>query len=617
VAYTQIAAGLATVPTGATHIAINADFYYGIPAADIKTTYRDFMLQAGATATLDPAYQKAGLYAHQRPMAALEELANYKNYNANFGLDLLTRDEETDFYRYNEYRHASSRTYYDFIKPVTQGVLKSMGINYKVGFEDATEGFLHANNVDLYRRVGIRVPLAEPIKKFANQTYNYLCCTFFVEANPSAEVTFFTGLNVTLNLDTITGPSYAVPDATDYGDVLYAPSADTTMTIGKLYTLGGKTVRKLEANLYEVTASVDLYAGSTPQTAYITAINFLVGNSSVLSVTDPSLFYVSGLHVYKKELEDFVQPRASYALRYPRMLSPLRADIIKAANKADAMAADQRELLSGGWYGKTIVWLGTSVPNEPPYGEVGTLKYPEMVAAMTGALVQVRAYGGSIVTWNPGSAQYGLAGSAADFVAASHAQSSSEVAWDTALSGLWDADLFVFDHMHNDAGLLATLAASNGGVLPAITSGNEYDRTWAVGAMNYVIREIYRRNPRARIAIINDYRAEFYWNKTGNQMVADYWGLPIMNPRMAARNVDIVLAADVTYTQYDGTTDTLASGSTVNPLKFITKAAPDEPTPSGSDTIHLGRYGRILFAKQVVRWMRNELTPQAVNADYL
>ena len=131
------------------------------------------------------------------------------------------------------------------------------------------------------------------------------------------------------------------------------------------------------------------------------------------------------------------------------------ASAASAANKADAMAADQRELLSGGWYGKTIVWLGTSVPNEPPYGEVGTLKYPEMVAAMTGARVQVRAYGGSIVTWNPGSAQYGLAGSAADFVAASHAQSSSEVAWDTALSGLWDADLFVFDHMHNDAGLLA------------------------------------------------------------------------------------------------------------------------------------------------------------------
>ena len=190
------------------------------------------------------------------------------------------------------------------------------------------------------------------------------------------------------------------------------------------------------------------------------------------------------------------------------------------------------------------------------------------------------------------------------------------MAWDTALTDMWDSDIFIFDHLHNDAGALATLAAGNGGVLPAITGGNEYDRTWAVGALNYIIREIYRRNPRARIGIINDYRAEFYWNKTANQMVADYWGLPIMNPRMAARNTDIVLAADITYTKYDGTTATLTSGSTINPLKFITKAAPDEPSPSGSDTIHLGRYGRILFAKQVVRWMRNELTPEAVNADY-
>ena len=87
-------------------------------------------------------------------------------------------------------------------------------------------------------------------------------------------------------------------------------------------------------------------------------------------------------------------------------------------------------------------------------------------------------------------------------------------------------------------------------------------------------------------------------------------------PFSAARNTDIVLAADITYTKYDGTTATLTSGSTINPLKFITKAAPDDATPNGSDTIHLGRYGRILFAKQVVRWMRNELTPEAVNADY-
>lgn len=614
ISYTIMAAGMVTVPAGATHIAINADFYYGTPVATIKETYADFMLQAGSMATADPTFQKPSKSAHQRPVALLSDLINYKNYNNNFGLDILSRIEDEDFYIFNEYRSPTSRTYYDFLKPVANAILASKGITNKVGFADATEGFISVGDGSLYRRVGIRIPLSVPIKRFANyDNYDTLGCTFFVEANPSNEMAFFTSLAPSLDQDIITGEAYAPAAAMNYADTLYAPSSDTSMTIGKLYYLGSKTVKKLAANLYEVSFINQLYGSGATQTAYITSVNFLVG---LASVSDPSMFYVAGIHVYKKEADEFAMPRASYASPYPKLLMPLRTDIIKVSKKSDAMVADQRELLSGGWYGKKIVWLGTSVPNEPPFGEGGTDKYPNMVAAMTGARVNVRAYGGSYVTWDPANTVYGLAGSAADFTAASKAQTSSEVAWDTALTDMWDSEIFIFDHLHNDAGALATLAAGNGGVLPAITSGNEYDRTWAVGALNYIIREIYRRNPRARIGIINDYRAEFYWNKTANQMVADYWGLPIMNPRMAARNTDIVLAADITYTKYDGTTATLTSGSTINPLKFITKAAPDEPTPSGSDTIHLGRYGRILFAKQVVRWMRNELTPEAVNADY-
>lgn len=273
--------------------------------------------------------------------------------------------------------------------------------------------------------------------------------------------------------------------------------------------------------------------------------------------------------------------------------------------------------------GVNVVWLGTSVPNEPPYGGDGTKKYPEFVAKLLNFTLTVRSIGGTKMTYNPSENVFGLSMTEAEYE--DHKSAAGvERSYETQLEGCWDSDLFVFDHLHNDNGLLAKLKDNpdywdNDLQTFKITETNKFDRTWAVGGFNYVIAEIFRYNPRAKIVIINDWRAEPFYNKLANRVVADLWGIPICELRMCNGNVDITTAKDTYLRRYNGGADIkLLAGSSANPLYYQTKSAPDESAfvveeetsitfEKGSDSIHPGRYGRIMYAKAVARWMLNNV----------
>lgn len=270
-----------------------------------------------------------------------------------------------------------------------------------------------------------------------------------------------------------------------------------------------------------------------------------------------------------------------------------------------------------------VVWLGTSVPNEPPYGESHTQKYPEFVSQLLNLNLTVRSIGGTKMTYNPDNNVYGLSMTEAEYEEHKSA-ANIERSYETQLEGCWDSDLFVFDHLHNDNGLLAALK-DNPDYWDSdlqtfkITEANKFDRSWAVGGFNFVIAEIFRYNPRAKIAIINDWRAEAFYNKLANRVVADLWGIPICELHLCNGNVQINTSKDTYLKRYNGGANIkLLAGSSVNPLYYYTKSAPDESASvveeeteitfnNGTDSIHPGRYGRIMYAKAVSRWMLNNV----------
>jgi len=279
-----------------------------------------------------------------------------------------------------------------------------------------------------------------------------------------------------------------------------------------------------------------------------------------------------------------------------------------------------------------VVWLGTSVPNEPPFGEGGTLQYPLFVRDILHCNVTNKSIGGTKLITNIASGIYGLAMTQAEYDANPGA-AGVERSYETQLLGLWDSDLFVFDHFHNDLSYLTALVGntdywdSDLGTYK-ITVANRFDRTWTVGAANYIIAEIYKRNPRAKIIFINDWRAENIYNKLACQVVADFWALPICNLRMGNANINLTTTQDIYLKPYNGGVNIkLLSGSTINPLLFQTKAAPDESATvpeseqeilynGGADYIHPGRYGRIMYAKYVAKWMLNNVSLDRDVTDY-
>jgi len=196
------------------------------------------------------------------------------------------------------------------------------------------------------------------------------------------------------------------------------------------------------------------------------------------------------------------------------------------------------------WKNKKIVWFGTSIPaGVINAGAVnGNGAYPTRIGEMLGATVYNESIGSSRVRggdYHSISANdpMGWAGMEAIGVMLSMSLSRSEKQgiideWDTKwknimrdpssfnpadtaryLDSSWDTiltkylaggsvgqcDLYVFDHGYNEA--VATYGFSNLAEIPT----QQDDRTYFMGAMNYLVSKILSDNPKAKIIIIGHY----------------------------------------------------------------------------------------------------------------
>jgi hypothetical protein len=255
-------------------------------------------------------------------------------------------------------------------------------------------------------------------------------------------------------------------------------------------------------------------------------------------------------------------------------LSPVNAKLMGIDSSGNAglfthadLAAAVAQLLQSVWVGKKIVWLGTSVP---------ATGYPQDAGALLGATVVNKSIGGTYVAYDPARSLYGFSGTVAELTAAGQATTGS---YETLLTDNLDADLFVFDHGHNDQNQME--AYKTNGVLNPIDGTNIYDKKWMVGGLNHVIKAIYTENPLARIAIVNEYRGEPFDNKDANRLVAEYWKLPIYEWSLGWPNVT-------------------PPGMEASILKYWTGTG----LPGGTDYIHPIAAAKPIFAARLAHWLR-------------
>lgn len=228
------------------------------------------------------------------------------------------------------------------------------------------------------------------------------------------------------------------------------------------------------------------------------------------------------------------------------------------------------------WTGKKIVWFGTSIPagvvNAGESGGNGS--YPVRVGEMLGATVYNESVGSSAVrigmhdaitnddingysgcpatcclfslsgtvdekkeivsNWSTWKNKFSIGAETIDSIISRGEEQeqiydrSYEVKLSKYLSGglVGQCDLYVIDHGYNDAGN---------------NNGNDYsdlknipldtlDRTYFIGAMNYIINKIKTDNFRASICIVSHYNDEGVFNNLveAQRYVADYWNIPFI-----------------------------------------------------------------------------------------
>lgn len=159
------------------------------------------------------------------------------------------------------------------------------------------------------------------------------------------------------------------------------------------------------------------------------------------------------------------------------------------------------------WEGKKIIWVGTSIP---AFTATSGLSYPYLVGQALGCEMINRSQGESWITFNAdnpivaGDASYKtLSATKAEIRAFMQAyqpnitegglQAVEMSSYEYAILGR-NADLVVFDHMHNDMDK------------PYISFGaldNNTDRKTFFGAFNYIIEKLYLDTPNARIAFVS------------------------------------------------------------------------------------------------------------------
>lgn len=242
----------------------------------------------------------------------------------------------------------------------------------------------------------------------------------------------------------------------------------------------------------------------------------------------------------------------------------------------NATEIDQRvtalESAQSFWAGKKIVWFGTSIPagvvNAGDAGGNGA--YPTRIGEMLGATVYNEAVGssaarigmhGSITESDPN----GYAGVPATCCLLSLSGTVEEkqdilddwAYWSTVFTigvdqidtsnpdkylncsyerklakyltggSIGQCDLYVFDHGYNDAGNLNGSNYSDTTDIPT----NPLDRTYFIGAMNFLIDQIKQDNYRASIVVISHYNDEGQYADLvkAQSFVANKWNIPFIN----------------------------------------------------------------------------------------
>lgn len=212
----------------------------------------------------------------------------------------------------------------------------------------------------------------------------------------------------------------------------------------------------------------------------------------------------------------------------------------------------------GFWHGKTIAWLGNSIPA----GTTAGGKYPELIAAALGATVTNEAVSGS--AWRAGVRSKvtggdtsGLAGSPWQAVLWSLSMSLAEKQslidnWATigptltssppltltptqqsqALACCYEnklvanhlganrKDVYVFDNPYNDRAMANDIATAG---------ANSRDRLTYLGAVNFLIDLIMADNPKARIIFMGHYENQLYSSLSlAQEAAAAYWARPLL-----------------------------------------------------------------------------------------
>lgn len=202
------------------------------------------------------------------------------------------------------------------------------------------------------------------------------------------------------------------------------------------------------------------------------------------------------------------------------------------------------------WKGKKIVWFGTSIPAGVVNagGSGGSGAYPTRIGQILGATVYNESIGSSrmrggsykhISADDPmGFAGIEMIGLMYSFTLSQAEKQDIMDDWDSKWSDIipdlpapnnydpskasyykassWDAilpkyltggsvgqcDLYVFDHGYNEG--VVTYGFSELSDVPSDTT----DRTYFIGAMNYIVKKILEDNPKAKILIIGHYNHE-------------------------------------------------------------------------------------------------------------
>lgn len=192
------------------------------------------------------------------------------------------------------------------------------------------------------------------------------------------------------------------------------------------------------------------------------------------------------------------------------------------------------------WAGKKIAWYGTSIPaGYPKHANKAIWSYANRAVAAVGATIQNYSVPNGVIreAKSDGSGMGGR--DALSFVRA-----TSAINYDKSMLALIgtanEPDLFVFDYGVNDVDVDATdfsrfdpLDPYNKNNLPNKISIASRDKKTYIGAQNWVIDQLLKAKPDARIAFVTHFSQDAFnapkrWEKLIQTQTAlgEYWGRP-------------------------------------------------------------------------------------------